>query len=113
MYNFGNLTFEDLAVEELMAISYEYNSKNPRFFSKYFLESDPGRYNVYLRQAVGGSSSAPTYFNPLPFVDGYGIDNNLVDGGIISNNPAFFSYIMSKHLLNQTDIRVISMGTGR
>lgn len=29
-------TFNDLNIEELLVISYEYNSKSPRFFTKYF-----------------------------------------------------------------------------
>jgi hypothetical protein len=110
---FGERTFYDLNVEELLAISYEFNSNNPRFFSKYMLDDDPGRYDISLRKAIGGSSSAPLYFNPLTFEDKYGIDSQLVDGGIVSNNPSFYSYIMSKYLLNKTDIRVISLGCGR
>jgi len=61
---FGNATFDDIIQNELLVNSYEFNSKTPRFFSKTFQEISPGRYTVPLRDAVGGSSSAPLYFDP-------------------------------------------------
>lgn len=111
--HFGERDFNDLTISELMVISYEYNSKNPRFFSKYFLHKDPGRYNVKLKTAIGGSSSAPTYFDPLEHTNGYDITSFFCDGGIISNNPALYSYSLSHNLLDKENIRVVSLGTGK
>ena len=66
-----------------------------------------------LRQAVGGSSSAPFYFNPLEFVNKYNISNEFIDGGIICNNPAFYAYLLAKHIKGiKDDLRIISLGTG-
>jgi patatin-like phospholipase/acyl hydrolase len=108
----GDATFSDVQVTELLIASYEYNSQTPRFFSKYFEKMDPGQYEVPLKIAVGASSSAPTYFDPLTWNNSYGIMDTLVDGGIICNNPAFYAYVMAKYFYNQTDVRVLSLGTG-
>jgi patatin-like phospholipase/acyl hydrolase len=61
---YGNLTFNDILTNELLVNSYDFNSKQPRFFSKYFMQHDQGNYEVPLRTAVGGSSSAPAFFDP-------------------------------------------------
>ena len=61
---FGNYTFDDLVVDELLVTSYEFNSDFPRFYSKWFSRSDPGRQNVFLKKATQASSSAPIYFDP-------------------------------------------------
>lgn len=65
-----------------------------------------------LKIAVGASSSAPTYFDPLSYNDNFNIKDNLVDGGIICNNPAYYAYVVARYYYNQTDIRIISLGTG-
>lgn len=62
--HYGNMTFNDITVSDLLVNSFEYNSQTPRFFSKAFMKISP-IYDVPLRHAVGGSSSAPTYFDPL------------------------------------------------
>lgn len=36
----------------------------------------------------------------------------LIDGGVIANEPAFYAYVFSSEILNKTDIRVVSIGTG-
>ena len=36
----------------------------------------------------------------------------LIDGGVIANEPAFYAYIFSQEILNKTNIRVHSIGTG-
>jgi patatin-like phospholipase/acyl hydrolase len=61
---FGNKTFDDLVVDELMINAYEYNSNQPRFYSKYFRNVNKGTHDVILRKAMGGSSAAPMMFDP-------------------------------------------------
>ena len=112
MAKIGEATFDDILVDELMIATYDFNSKTPRFFSKYFEKDDPGRYRVPLRIAVGGSSSAPTYFDPEPYTDHFNITSQFVDGGIICNNPALYSYILAKEMHQKKNIRVVSLGTG-
>lgn len=36
----------------------------------------------------------------------------LIDGGVIANNPALYSYLHSKYANKQDKIRIISIGTG-
>ena len=64
-----------------------------------------------LREAVGGSASAPTYFDPMTYIDQYGTKERLIDGGVIANNPALYAYFVAKRLKHKEDIRVISLGT--
>jgi len=36
----------------------------------------------------------------------------LIDGGVIANNPAMYSYLHSKYVNKQSKIRLVSIGTG-
>ena len=47
-----------------MINAYEYNSNQPRFYSKYFRNVNRGTHDVILRKAMGGSSAAPMMFDP-------------------------------------------------
>jgi patatin-like phospholipase/acyl hydrolase len=78
--------------DELLVTSYEYNSKTPRFYSKYFRAVDPGRYDVLLRTAVAASSSAPIYFDPKTYTNKLDIKETLIDGGLICNNPSLYAF---------------------
>lgn len=110
--HFGNATFADILTEDILIAAYSFNAKAPRFYSKYFLRINPGIYDVLLREAVGGSSSAPVAFNPEVIVDKYNITEVLVDGGVICVNPSGYSYYYSKWLTDQKNIKVFSLGTG-
>ena len=107
-----DLTFDDVSADELLVTSYDFNSHAPRFYSKYFRNIDPGRYDVFLRDAVAASSSAPIYFDPKPHVNEYGMNETLIDGGLICNTPSLYAYQMAKHLLDKPEIRLLSLGTG-
>ena len=92
--------------------AYSYNAMAPRFYSKYFLRLNPGIYDIPLVKAVGGSSSAPVAFNPEVIVDDFNITEVLIDGGVICVNPSGYAYYYSKWLTFQTDIKILSLGTG-
>ena len=98
--------------DELLVTSYEYNSKTPRFYSKYFRTVDPGRYDVKLWEAVSASSSAPIYFNPKGRTNQFDIEEVLIDGGLICNNPSLYAFQLARHIHDQKDIRLLSLGTG-
>jgi hypothetical protein len=49
---FGLKGFKDVAIDELLITSFEFNDNDPRFFSKYFQSIDPESYNINLYQAV-------------------------------------------------------------
>ena len=66
--------------------------------------------NVKIRDAAQASSAAPIYFDPKSIA---GISDALIDGGVIANSPAFYSYLHVKYILkNPKKIRLISIGTG-
>lgn len=50
--------------DELLITAYDYNSQEPRFYSKYFANQEPKIYNVPVGNATGASSAAPTFFDP-------------------------------------------------
>ena len=93
-------------------MAYDYNSQEPRFFSKYFSHNDPLIYDVPVGNATGASAAAPTFFDPKVNKDGYGFTEMQIDGGIICNNPALYAYELAKNYRGHDKIRVISLGTG-
>jgi patatin-like phospholipase/acyl hydrolase len=105
---FGDVNIKDAITEEVMIVSFEYNSHEPRLFTKWAAENISDFFNVSLADASEASSSAPVYFNPKV------IGNQvLIDGGVIANEPAFYAYLFSKEILNKTSIRIVSIGTGQ
>lgn len=63
--------------------------------------------------AAGGSSAAPVFFEPQKSMDEYGIQQLVIDGGIIGNNPALFAYNIATKLNKKgPKIRILSLGTG-
>ena len=60
----GDYNFTGALTQELLVVAYEYNSQEPRFYSKYFTHQDPAIYNVPIGNATGSSSAAPTFFDP-------------------------------------------------
>lgn len=104
---FGNVNIKDMLTEEVMVVAYEYNKHQPRLYTKYAARLDPETYNVSITDASEASSSAPIYFDPKVLGD-----EVLIDGGVIANSPALYAYLHSAYLLNKTQIRVVSIGTG-
>lgn len=99
---FHEMTFDDVITDELMIPAYEYNFNQPRFFSKYFRDKNPGVYDRPLRKAMEASGSAPVYFDPATYINNYNISETLIDGGLICNNPALYAYLHAKHLLGKS-----------
>lgn len=113
MRYFQNKTFDDIVVDELLINAYEFNHNQPRFYSKYFRKAMKGTHDVMLRIAMGGSSAAPIYFDPEIHTDLFGIEEHVIDGGIICNNPEMYAYMMAKYLKGHKHVRVLALGTGR
>jgi patatin-like phospholipase/acyl hydrolase len=66
--------------------------------------------NLFIRDAAQASSAAPIYFDPKS-IDG--ISDALIDGGVIANSPAFYSYLHVKYVSKKSNnIRLVSIGTG-
>lgn len=105
-----------MTVSELLGnpliVAYDYNSNSPRFFSKYFAKILPAFYNIEARKAVGASSAAPTYFDPLQNENGYDLDEMLIDGGVVANNPSLYAMLMARYLYDNDEVIMMSLGTG-
>ena len=95
-----------------MLVSYNYNSQVPFLYSKWFARANPGSMNVSMPIAVGGTSAAPLYFKPQSTIDKYEMQNLVIDGGIVANNPSFFAYMIATHLHKKDKVRIISLSTG-
>lgn len=127
----GDTNFKQILTEELMVVAYDYNSQEPRFFTKLFAENRPGEYEYYdadvigkdgkhtrerrdvaLGTATGASSAAPTFFDPKTHVNGYNMRELQIDGGVICNNPSLYAYEFARLLLGKKKIRLLSLGTG-
>ena len=107
----GKYKFSDVLSDELLVVAYDYNSQQPRFFSKYFSSIEPAIYDVPIGDATGASSAAPTFFDPKTQIDGYGFTELQIDGGVICNNPAMYAYQMAKDMHSKKNVRVMSLGT--
>jgi len=88
----GGARFGEALTDELLVVAYDYNSQEPRFFSKFFAKADPFIYDVPMSEATGASSAAPTFFDPKVSTNKLGLTELQIDGGIICNNPALYAY---------------------
>jgi patatin-like phospholipase/acyl hydrolase len=60
-----------------------------------------------LKDAMTATACAPTYFAPFK------LDNRIVvDGGMVSNNPALSVYVEARKLWPEEDIFILSLATG-
>lgn len=133
--NLGDTTFNQILTDECMVVAYDYNSQEPRFFSKWYANKKEGIFGkmitykkdedgnlltsgkksieeVALGDATGASSAAPTFFDPKTQYDGYNMKELLIDGGTIFNNPAMYAYEFARIIKGKKNIRVLSLGTG-
>jgi patatin-like phospholipase/acyl hydrolase len=108
----GNFTVSQVLTDELLVVAYDYNSNEPRLYSKYFAMREPLIYDLKVGNATGASSAAPTYFDPKVNENAFGIKELVIDGGIIANNPALYAYELARSLKGHEKIRVLSIGTG-
>ena len=78
---------------------------HPRFFKnrKAKKKSEAAKEDFTMRYVARATSAAPTYFEPF---------ERLVDGGIFANNPAMCAYAEALHVWRNTDILLVSLGTG-
>mmetsp|Transcript_12911 Transcript_12911/g.20010 ORF Transcript_12911/g.20010 Transcript_12911/m.20010 type:complete len:97 (-) Transcript_12911:341-631(-) len=88
----GHYNIDEVLTDEILIVAYDYNSQEPRFFSKYFSREDSAIYDVPVGNATGASSAAPTFFDPKQQLNGYGITELQIDGGIICNNPSLYAH---------------------
>lgn len=107
---------KDLAVDEALIVALDYNSMEPRFYSKYFDAASPGIYNQTAAQAIASSASPPIVFTPNMLVTKLGhMVQAMIDGGMIANNPAIYAYQTAMYLNKRAkskDIKMLSIAAG-
>lgn len=108
----GDYRIDEVLSDEVLVVAYDYNSQEPRFFSKHFSHADSGIYDVTVGNATAASSAAPTFFDPKVQMNRYNLTEMQIDGGIICNNPAFYAYQIARVFDERKNIRVLSIGTG-
>ena len=75
MYEYlGGITLKQVISDEVMLVAYDYNSQQPRFYSKTFDDYDTNIFGRQVYEATGASSAAPTYFDPKFIRNDYGIE---------------------------------------
>lgn len=105
---------DDATAEEVLICAYDYNSQQPRFYSKYFSNDQPGIYNKEIAVAIAGSSSVPGGFQPQSVPTIYGQEQLIIDGMVIGNNPALYAFMLQTKIRDTKSklVRVLSIGTG-
>lgn len=94
----GEAYIRDAITDELLIVAYDYNSQEPRFYSKYYSNLDPNIYHVPIGNATGASSAAPTFFTPKLQKNNYHLKELQIDGGVIANNPSLYAYHIASTL---------------
>lgn len=107
-----DLTFLDVKTHFLVT-SVDITTMTPRFYkSPYNIKNIP-RANELLSSAILASTSAPAYF---PVEEKLDHSSNLIDGGIVANNPSLVALIDSFSFTeheNKNDVILLSVGTGK
>jgi uncharacterized protein len=124
---FGNTPLEN-NLKEVFVTSYDIEQRIPIFFTnkveKQQTESKKFRklcIGFTLTDAAMATSATPTYFPPYHVSTSHNPNGfyNLVDGGLIANNPANLAIMEAKisrqekrPVLHTDDILIVSLGTG-
>ena len=115
--------FEDLKLTDTVipftTVSYSLEEQNPRIWST-FKANKVGSENFFLRDALGATSAAPTFFPHKATKTESGKLLYDIDGGIFANSPVNLAIaVLMKHApdeviskIEKEGIKVLSIGTG-
>ena len=84
-----------------------------RFHKSAYNHKNKPREDELLSNAINASASAPSYF---PVKEKLIYSSNLIDGGIVANNPSLVALIDSFSFTehdNKDDVVLLSVGTGK
>jgi patatin-like phospholipase/acyl hydrolase len=111
---FGDRSLND-GLTNLLVTSYDLSRNVPLIMKKrpasYRKEDDP---DFYMKDAIRGSSAAPTFFEPVRVnsVDGRN-EYLLVDGGVFASNPAMCAMVEAQKIFPRARrFTILSLGTG-
>lgn len=95
----SDVILEDVAIPIMIPVQ-DLGNNEPLFIKSY------EHVNYMLRDVMVATSCAPTFFAPFKLDD-----RILVDGGIVNNNPALYTYIEARKQWPDDDIFVLSLAT--
>ncbi len=110
----GDLQLSEL-LKPCLITAYDITRRKAQFFNSADVARNGPGWDFYLRDVARATSAAPTYFEPANIT---ALDNKvypLVDGGVFANNPTMCACVEafnSNPLLDVTDLKVLSLGTG-
>ena len=99
---FGNSVLGD-SLKPVAALSYDIEKRTPILFKSYNDEDK----NISLVDVGDATSAAPIYYPSAKVGERY-----LIDGAIVANHPVLHGYVEAKKLFPDTELRVLSIGTG-
>ena len=99
---FGDSVLGD-AYKPVAALSYDVEKRSPVLFKSYS-EKDK---NFSLVDVGDATSAAPIYYPTAQVGNRY-----LIDGAIVANHPVLHGYVEAKKLFPDSEIIVLSVGTG-
>jgi len=82
-----------------MIFAYSYNDAQPRFYSKYNYAEKSSLYDISFTNATQAAISTNGYFEPKVFTNAGGEKEALIDGSVVSENLAMYSYMHAKDKL--------------
>ncbi len=111
---FGTLPLSS-ALKPVAVVTVDIRNFSGLLFSGGGLGQDPLG-NAPMQLAALATSSAPTYFDPVPYTGPDGVERILVDGGLAANDPAFVGFsialVQQRTVRRDEEILLVSMGTG-
>ena len=110
--NNNDLTFLNVKTH-LLVTSVDITTMTPRFHKSTYNKKNIPRADEKLSSAIIASSSAPAFF---PIEENLKYSSNLIDGGIVANNPSLVALVDSfsfDEAPNKDDIVLLSIGTGK
>ena len=84
-------------------LSYDIQKRSPVLFRSYDKEDK----DISIVDVGDATSAAPIYYPTAKVGDRY-----LIDGAIVANHPVLHGYVEAKKLFPDSEIRVLSVGTG-
>jgi patatin-like phospholipase/acyl hydrolase len=107
----GDMRLGD-AVTDILIPAYDVAKRDVFFFDSARSRQEPSL-NYPAKVVARATSAAPTYFEPLFFRHEEQLEELVfVDGGIFANNPAMCAFAQAKHGRLETDVLLMSLGTG-
>ena len=98
---FGESTLKD-SIKPFLSLAYNIETR------EHVVHDSINTPEITFKDAVAASSAAPMYFPTYQMQD----KSWMVDGSVVTNNPTLIGYQYAKEILNNNNIRILSIGSG-